>query len=135
MNAMTAIHSRTYSVRNVVTTSQDQQTVLLQRSYTCKSQHYIRSQRNLSVRHRKVYSTPSTPSMRSNRKLSCQSFLSESDGSDSRKSSVLSLGEKISSLLSIPRQVHTYSSRSFDPLGVKIYHKSLLTFFPKYVQK
>ena len=106
MNAMTAIHSRTYSVRNV-TTSQDQQTALLQRSYTCKSQHYIRSQRNLSVRNRKVYSTPSTPSMRSNRKLSCHSFLSESDGSDSRKSSVLSLGEKISSLLSISRQVHT----------------------------
>ena len=106
-NVMTAVHSRTYSVKNIGTSSQHQETVVLQRSYTCRRKESLRIPRNLSVTNRKVYSTPSTPSMRSHRKLSCHSSVSQDDCSGSRKSSVLSLGEKISSLLSIPGKVLT----------------------------
>ena len=112
VNVMTTVNGHLTTMGDVLTYSKQQRTPPLQRSYTCKRQQTFKRQRNLSLRNPKVYSTPSTPNLKYQRKLSCHSSLSRvgsvmsvDDFSLSRKSSVLSLGEKITRIFNIPSQV------------------------------
>jgi hypothetical protein len=108
VNVMTTVNGHLTSMEDGITNPMQQKTPPLQRSYTCKQQQTFKRQRNLSVRNPKVYSTPSTPNLKVHKKLSCHSSLSragsvmsEDDFALSRKSSVLSLGEKITSIFNI----------------------------------
>ena len=112
VNVMTTVNGHLTTMDDVLTNPKQQRTPPLQRSYTCKRPQTFKRQRNLSVRNPKVYSTPSTPNLKSHRKLSYHSsmsragsVMSDDDFSLSRKSSVLSLGEKLTSIFNIPGQV------------------------------
>ena len=99
VNVMTTVNGHLTTMEDVLTNPNQQMTPLLKRSYTCQRQQTFKS-------------TPSTPNLKAHRKLSYHSSLSRAgsvmskDGfSLSKKSSVLSLGEKITSIFNIPGQV------------------------------
>ena len=111
----TRMHGRTNSVEEVLTNT-NQQGPVLYRSYTCKRQQsfrHIKSEfhTNLFLQKPPAYSTPTSPNIRSQRKLSYQKSFSRTgssmsqDSIISRKSSTPSFSERISSILSIPSQV------------------------------
>ena len=112
VNVMTTVNGHLTTMEDVLANHNQQRTPILQRSYTCKRPQTFKRQRNMSVRNPTVYSTPSTPNLKAHRKLSCHSSLSragsvmsENDFLLSRKSSLLSLGERITSIFNIPGQV------------------------------
>ena len=93
---------RTNSVENVQKNPNHQDESTLQRSLTCRRKQPLRIQRNLSMRNTKVNSAPSSPNIRQQRDLSCHSSLSRAGSflsQDGLSASALSLGEKISSII------------------------------------
>ena len=93
---------------------------LLQRSKTCNRQAQrshtplqSRSSLNVARSNGGHSSMPSSPITKLRLRSSCDQTPSSQDEEVSRKSSAVSLGEKIASLFSIPTQVNIFSSVRF----------------------
>ena len=113
-NIMTGVHGRSNSAEEPSSTTHPQfPRPALQRSYTCKPKQSFQktkcgNQNNLFLQKPRACSTPTSPNFTSQRRLSYQRNISRTgshESTSSKKSSVLSFTEKISSIISIPCQV------------------------------
>ena len=147
-NVMTGVHGRSNSAKEPsLTPHQQSPRPALQRSYTCKPKQLFQttkceSQNSLFLQKPRACSTPTSPNFTSQRRLSYQRKISRTGSHEltsSKKSSVISFSEKISSIISIPCQVCLgqiwepgciISKRDEDKLGWAEPHLRFTLSFP-----